>query len=131
MGDCDGYRYLHVRSIHSYLGDRDFKVADAQWPMTHPMKYSENPLHWRDVTWMNGDADGFPQNAFLYLTPTFPEGAPATRPFAAAPIQQFDFPQTQPEASPGAATAPATAPASRPAMPITQPSPASGPAGPG
>ena len=115
MGDRDGYRYVHVRSLHSYLGDRDYKVPAENWNMQHPMRYSTNPLNWRDVTWMNGDAIDFQQNAFLNASPSFPEGAPATQPFASPAAQQrFEAPAMPDQPAGGPATQPM--PAAQPAV---------------
>ena len=84
MGDQDGYRYVHVRDLFDFwgfMGECDYKVAESEWPMKHPMPLTCDATRWQNVEWMNGDAPaGVPQSAFLRMTPAFPLGAPKTQP---------------------------------------------------
>jgi len=94
MGDADGYRYVHVHDLFScltFLGEREYKIPESQWPMQHPMPLTDNANFWQDVQWMNGDAPpGIPQSVFLTMTPTFPLGAPKTQPSEVPPTRNFE-----------------------------------------
>jgi hypothetical protein len=121
MGDAGGYRYVHLRRLGAWTGDREFKVPAAQWAMSQPFPYSENPARWRDVTWMDQDAPGFPRDPALHARVSFPEGAPRAQPFQMPATTQSQPGQTMPasERSGSSAvtprsTAPTTQPASRP-----------------
>ncbi|HZK82599.1 MAG TPA: hypothetical protein VFC46_16060 [Humisphaera sp.] len=84
MGDQDGYRYVHVRDLFdewTWLGECTYKIPESDWPMEHPMKLTCNAAKWKDVEWLNGDAPPrIRQNVDLYVTPSFPVGAPKTQP---------------------------------------------------
>ncbi|HWE93420.1 MAG TPA: hypothetical protein VG269_05545 [Tepidisphaeraceae bacterium] len=138
VGDAEGYHYVHRRSVYSFgaslpvwaVGDADYKISTSDWEVAHAFPLTDNPRQWRNVMWMDGDTRGIPQSPFMYATPSFPEGAPATRPtsFPAGqnvpdtlpttdsalppPDSQPAAPTTQPAAPD---TAPATAPAQTPA----------------
>jgi hypothetical protein len=101
-----------------FLGECDYAIPESQWPMEHPMPFTEDATKWRDVTWLDGgDAPvSVAQNPFLFTTPSFPVGAPATKP-AMVP-SSIDF-TTQP--SPSGNTPASTLP-DAPVVPATQPS---------
>ena len=97
MGDHGGYRYVHLRDMSDFWGfpgECDFRVAQEQWPMEHPMPLTADATKWVDVTWMDSDApEGVAQNPALHITPTFPLGAPKTQP---AMIPTKTQPSSQP-----------------------------------
>lgn len=123
VGDDDGYHYVRRRSINSclaFLGDSDYRVSTADWAIAHPFPLTGNPRSWRNVTWMDDDTRGIPQNPFVYATPSFPEGAPATLP-------AFNPTAAVPETLPTTQSQPAAQ--SQPVPPTTQPAaPNAGPA---
>lgn len=135
VGDDDGYHYVHRRNIYSFgsslpvwaVGDCDYKIPASDWEIAHSFPRTDNPRWWRNVTWMNGDTRGIPQNPFMYATPHFPEGAPATRPTSfPAPAGQ-GMPDTLPAPETLPATEPTPTPDSQPAAPTTQPASAPAP----
>ncbi|MDB5333555.1 MAG: hypothetical protein JWP03_4706 [Phycisphaerales bacterium] len=121
VGDSDGYHYVHRRSVYSFgaalpvwaVGDADYKVANSDWEVAHTFPLTDNPRRWRNVMWMDDDTRGIPQSPFMYATPSFPEGAPATRPTS------FPAGQNVPDTLP--TTDSALPPESQPAAPTTQP----------
>lgn len=123
MGDRDGYRYVHLRDMFDFwgfLGECDYKVRESQWPMKNPMRLTGNASKWRDVTWLDGNApEGVPQNVFLTISPSYPEGTPKTQPASMPSTTAYgEMPGSEPIAvptPPAAATAPASAPTTQPA----------------
>jgi hypothetical protein len=130
-GDNDGYHYVRHRSIYScwsFLGDSDYRISTADWAIAHPFPLTGNPRYWRNVTWMDDDTRGIPQNPFVYATPSFPEGAPATAPAIRREPATQEMPETLPATQETPNTLPATqsqpaAPATQPAAPDTGPGP--------
>src|SRR3954468_8520962 len=53
MGDCEGYHYFKLRSIYSYLGDRDYKVADSDWKLPTTFALTDDASRWQSVYWVD------------------------------------------------------------------------------
>ena len=128
-GDKDGYRYVHVRNMFDFwgfLGECDYKIRESEWPMEHPMQLTSKATHWQDVTWMDTDAPaGVRQNELLYLSPSFPIGAPSTQ--ASNSDQTTPRPASSPAERNGPTSVPANGgdvpPANAPATQPSTPSP--------
>ncbi len=112
MGDKNGYRYVHLRDMYrsdTFLGEHDYKVREADWPMEHPMRLMRDAHKWQDVSWMNGDTlPGALEDWNLYASPSYPMGTPATQPTS--------YPATESDAPP-----PATLQTSPPGLPPLPP----------
>ncbi|HET6246463.1 MAG TPA: hypothetical protein VFE47_02100 [Tepidisphaeraceae bacterium] len=134
MGDHDGNRYVHVRDMSDFwgfLGECVYTVPAKDWPMAHPMPLTVDATQWQDVTWMGGDGpQGVGQNGFLHITPSFPLGAPKTRPSSyptptQSPAGETPGISTSAPGSPATATVPSTdstAPSAQVQIGPTQPS---------
>lgn len=70
MGDADGDHHFKLRSIYSWVGDREFTVPASRWelPVTFPL--TDDASKWQSVSWV--DRETFERSNFAYaaLTPS-------------------------------------------------------------
>lgn len=129
MGDKDGYRYVHVRDMFgclTFLGEQTYAIKADQWPVEHPMAFTEDATRWQDVRWMaSSGLPGVQPTVLLSATPTFPLGAPPDQSQPLAPLpgnpdsdaSRLPAPTSLPAQNwptPASLTQPSTAPASQP-----------------
>lgn len=111
MGDADGDHHFKLRSIYSWVGDREFTVSASRWelPVTFPL--TDDASKWQSVSWV--DMPTFERSNFAYaaLTPSkevetghMPaETMPTTRQVSIPDMQLTTFPSeptTQPATTP-------------------------------
>jgi len=105
MGDADGYHYFKLRSIYSYLGDRDYKVPASDWNLPATFALTDDASRWQSVYWVDLDVLKRSRYGYVLLTPS--------EQVTAGPGSSFQMPDLyQPTTLP--ATNPSTEPATVP-----------------
>jgi len=105
MGDSEGYHYFKLRSIYSYLGDRDYKIPASDWNLPRTFALTDDASRWQSVYWVDMDLLKQSRYGYALRKPSEPVTAGENIPFRMPDLSQ---PQTLPATSPS--TEPVTAP---------------------